>query len=191
MKHLIFFLTISTLTLAACNSESNQSSDENLAADNTAAVNSETASSGTTSPVGGIVNDYLQLKNALANDDGKAAADAGSQLANALKSFDKSSPAPDKTKVYENVANDALEHAEHISENGGNIKHQREHFEMLTKDIYDLAKAMGTEQSLYVIHCPMYDNNKGADWLSETKEVRNPYFGKKMATCGEVKEELK
>ena len=30
-----------------------------------------------------------------------------------------------------------------------------------------------------------------ATWLSETKEIKNPYLGKKMPTCGEVKEEMK
>jgi Cu(I)/Ag(I) efflux system membrane fusion protein len=34
-------------------------------------------------------------------------------------------------------------------------------------------------------------DNKGAYWLSETKEIRNPYFGDKMMTCGEVKKEFK
>ena len=37
----------------------------------------------------------------------------------------------------------------------------------------------------------MYNNNKGAIWLSSTKEVKNPYLGKAMSTCGEVQEELK
>jgi hypothetical protein len=37
----------------------------------------------------------------------------------------------------------------------------------------------------------MYNNNKGADWISEKKEISNPYLGKEMPTCGTVKEELK
>jgi hypothetical protein len=37
----------------------------------------------------------------------------------------------------------------------------------------------------------MYNNNKGAIWLSETKEIKNPYLGKDMDTCGSAKEELK
>jgi Cu(I)/Ag(I) efflux system membrane fusion protein len=31
-------------------------------------------------------------------------------------------------------------------------------------------------------------NNKGAYWLSETKEITNPYFGASMLACGEVKQ---
>jgi hypothetical protein len=37
----------------------------------------------------------------------------------------------------------------------------------------------------------MYNNNKGATWLSETKEIKNPYMGKKQPTCGSLKEEIK
>jgi Cu(I)/Ag(I) efflux system membrane fusion protein len=29
-------------------------------------------------------------------------------------------------------------------------------------------------------------DNKGAFWLSEIEEIRNPYFGKEMLSCGEV-----
>lgn len=39
---------------------------------------------------------------------------------------------------------------------------------------------------IYVQHCPMADNNSGADWLSLEKAIRNPYFGDKMLTCGSV-----
>jgi hypothetical protein len=35
----------------------------------------------------------------------------------------------------------------------------------------------------------MADDNKGAVWISETKEIKNPYFGKDMATCGSIKKE--
>jgi hypothetical protein len=83
------------------------------------------------------------------------------------------------------------ENAEHIGANAGNIKHQREHFDMLSKDLYDLVKMSAAGEKIYVDYCPMYNNNKGATWLSETKEIKNPYLGKEMDTCGSVKEELK
>lgn len=47
------------------------------------------------------------------------------------------------------------------------------------------------EAELYVEYCPMAFDNKGAVWVSSTKEVRNPYFGEKMLNCGEVKEIIK
>ena len=41
---------------------------------------------------------------------------------------------------------------------------------------------------LYLEYCPMANNNKGAYWLSNEKEIKNPYFGDKMLKCGSVKE---
>jgi hypothetical protein len=37
----------------------------------------------------------------------------------------------------------------------------------------------------------MSNNGKGAFWISETKEIKNPYMGKAMFTSGSIKEELK
>ena len=41
---------------------------------------------------------------------------------------------------------------------------------------------------LYLEYCPMANNNSGAYWLSNEKEIKNPYFGDKMLKCGSVKE---
>ncbi|MFN8284147.1 MAG: DUF3347 domain-containing protein [Chitinophagales bacterium] len=138
-----------------------------------------------------IVSNYLQVKNAFAKDNTNDAATAGKALEAAFKSFDKSTLTAEQKKTYEDIEDDAREHAEHIGANGGNIKHQREHFDLLSKDMYDLVKAFGAGQTLYKDYCPMYNDNKGAIWLSETKEIKNPYLGKAMPTCGTMKEELK
>jgi len=138
-----------------------------------------------------IVEHYLHLKNALVNDNTKDAAAAGKELIDAMGKVDKSSLTPEQMKLYEDVVDDAREQAEHIGENAGKIEHQREHFDMLSNDLYDLVKAFGSGQVLYKDFCPMYNNKKGAIWLSEIKAIKNPYYGKKMLTCGSVKEEMK
>jgi hypothetical protein len=138
-----------------------------------------------------IVEHYLQLKNALANDKTKDAAAAGKEIVDALGTVDKSLLTAEQKKLYEDVEDDAREQAEHISGNAGKIEHQREHFDMLSKDVYDLVKTFGSEQVLYKDFCPMYNDKKGAMWLSETKAIKNPYYGKRMLTCGSVQEEIK
>lgn len=194
MKHIILATATSILLLTACNSGNNPSKSGNdttqtaPATTSTAPVPVENQSA---TPVKEIVNGYLQMKNALAGDDDKGAANAGDAMVTAFQKFDKSALPADKKKVYEDIEDDAREHAEHIGKNAGNIKHQREHFDMLSKDIYELVKTFGAGQPLYYDHCPMYNNNKGADWISETKAIANPYLGQEMPTCGTVKEELK
>lgn len=145
----------------------------------------------TTGTIKEIVGDYLQLKNAFTNDNTNDAATAGKALEAAFKAFDKSALTADQVKIFEDIEGDAREHAEHIGANAGNIAHQREHFDLLSKDMYDLVKAFGAGQTLYKDFCPMYNDNKGAIWLSESKDIKNPYYGKAMSSCGTVKEELK
>jgi len=94
-------------------------------------------------------------------------------------------------KAWEDISADAKEMAEHIGENPDKLAHQREHFVMLSKDIYDLVKAFGSEQVLYKVFDSMSDDGKGAFWLSNTKEVKNPYMGKAMLNSGTIQEEIK
>ena len=139
-----------------------------------------------------IIAGYLQLKNALAKDNGKDAATAGNAMIATLATVDMKSLSAEQMKSYMDLADDLKEHAEHIGANAGKIAHQREHFVMLSKDVADLIKTFGNGgQTLYKDFCPMANNGKGAIWISELKEIKNPYQGSKMLTCGSVKETLK
>lgn len=69
------------------------------------------------------------------------------------------------------------------------VDDQREHFGMLSTGMIALAKATKSAKA-YVQFCPMAANGNGASWLSDKKEVRNPYYGDKMLKCGSVKEEI-
>jgi hypothetical protein len=134
--------------------------------------------------------DYLAIKNALARGDETAAAGASGKMAAAMKGFDKSLLSVDQKKVYDDIEEGLREHAEHISEKN-KIEHKRFHFSMMSGDMYELVKAFGAGMTLYHDHFPMYNENKGAMWLSESKEIRNPYLGDKMMTCGSVEEMFK
>jgi hypothetical protein len=139
-----------------------------------------------------VVSHYLHVKNALANDNGSEAASGAKAMAASLDKIDHSALAGDQMKLYMDLAESLKEHAEHITANASKIDHQREHFIMMSKDVYDLVKGFGASKALYVDHCPMADNNKGANWLSDTKEITsNPYMGQKMPKCGTVEKVVK
>jgi hypothetical protein len=144
----------------------------------------------TTFSINEIVSNYLTLKNALAKDDAKGAASAGKVLYATFNAINVNSIEAKQKKEYLDIADDAKEHAEHIGDNADKLEHQREHFAMLSKDINDLVKTFKSDQKLYQDYCPMYDGGKGAIWISETKEIKNPYQGKKSITCGSMKKEL-
>ena len=135
-----------------------------------------------------LVTLYLQLKDALVADNKDDAAKAGGMMVLAFDNFDASSYSSEEQIELADIIEDAKEHAEHIAKSP--IDHQREHFDVLSKDIIDLIAFTGTEKKLYQDFCPMYNNNKGAQWLSQTKEIKNPYYGGKMMGCGVVQKEI-
>ena len=191
MKTIVFSIAVAAIIIS-CGNNNDSSKQANKTADTTTST-TQTSNATDNKPASSdeIITAYLQLKNALTNDNAKEAGSAGKQLHEAMLKLDQASFTDDQKKVYDDVKDDIKEHAEHISTKDDDIAHQREHFDMLSQGMYDLIKAVKPTQTLYQTHCPMYNDKKGAIWLSETKEIKNPYYGKKMLTCGEVKEEIK
>ncbi|TRX35161.1 DUF3347 domain-containing protein [Flavobacterium sp. ZT3R18] len=188
MKNIILSVVVMSFVLVSCNQKSKQDETTNSVTNKpettTVTVNPNSFS------IKEIVANYLSLKNALTKDDSNGAADAGKALVETMAKIDMKKLTGKQMKSYMDIADDAKEHAEHIGDNAGNIAHQREHFVLLSKDINDLIKTFGAEQKLYQDFCPMADEGKGAIWISEVKDIKNPYYGKKMLTCGSMKKEL-
>lgn len=206
MKNILIGFAIAATTLAACNNANNNTADTKQAdvkndtaiashqqpTTDTAASQTASANSTAVFPSKEIIAGYLQLKNALAKDNGKDAAAACNAIVSTLAKVDMKSLSEVQMKSYMDIADDLKENAEHIGANAGKIDHQREHFIMLSKDIADLIKTFGNGgQTLYKDFCPMANDGKGATWISEVKEIKNPYLGSKMPDCGTVKETIK
>ncbi len=134
-----------------------------------------------------IMADYMALKNALVATDQAEASKAGNKLVTSLKGLNMSKYSSTQQKELKDIITDATEHAEHIG--NSEMDHQREHFKMLSKDMIDMVAITGTETTLYQQFCPMYD--KGSAWLSMEKDIKNPYYGSKMMSCGKVEKEIK
>lgn len=134
-----------------------------------------------------VMADYMTLKSALVATDQAAAAKAGNKMVGSLKGFDMSGYTEVQQTELKDIITDATEHAEHIGKS--EMPHQREHFKTLSKDMMDMVAITGTDATLYQQFCPMYD--KGSAWLSMEKDIKNPYYGSKMMTCGKVEKEIK
>lgn len=134
-----------------------------------------------------IISDYLKLKNALTEDNAKNASTSAKLLLKTLNTTDISSVDIKLRKDLQDIIQDAKEHTKHIGDNSNKIDYQREHLVSLSKDINDLVKQFGSKQKLYQDFCPMANQGKGAVWISETKEIRNPYYGSEMLSCGSIK----
>ncbi len=71
------------------------------------------------------------------------------------------------------------------------LEAKRKSFQLISDAMYDLVRTIRFDRGVvYHQFCPMAFNDAGAYWLSATADIKNPYFGKKMLTCGEVKDSI-
>jgi hypothetical protein len=185
------------LMLVACNSEqSTANKDSDMGHDhnkmeqpsNVESKDSDTNAMHDSKAITPLIESYLAVKNALVQDDEKAAAQSGSELVDAVSGFDLGAFNDAEQSELKEILEVIKEHAEHVSKS--EIAHQREHFAELAKDFQDLITITGTDRNLYEQYCPMYNNNEGGHWLSASEEIRNPLFGSKMLKCGKVTKQL-
>jgi hypothetical protein len=205
MKQLIIgIIAVLAITFTACNSNDNKSEKDSMSEmkSDTAKQASATGDkevkevsptfasvdAAAASYIKNIVDHYLHIKNALANDNENEAASGAKMLSEGIEKVDKSFFTSEQKKVYDENEKGLKEHAEHISKS--KIDHQREHFTMMSENVYSLVKAFGGGRILYHDHCPMANNNKGAMWISELAEIKNPYMGSGMPKCGTVEEKI-
>ena len=154
---------------------------------NTTVVKTENTVAATSFTINEIVSSYLTLKNALVKDDSNGAAKAGNALYATFEKVDSNTILNLKLKnKYNEIAVNAKKQVKYIGENAGKIARQREYFALLSKEVHDLIKTFGTDQKLYQDYCPMYNEGKDGYWISETKDVKNPYYGSEMLSCGRM-----
>lgn len=118
-----------------------------------------------------LLNNYLNVKNALVNSDTKGASAAATALYQAIKNESNFSQ---KATL--------LQAAEKLSK-AGNIEKQRAVLDQVSVNLWKLLERdEKSDHTVYYQYCPM----KKAYWLSKEKEIKNPYYGSSMLTCGKV-----
>ncbi|EZH75612.1 RND transporter [Aquimarina atlantica] len=130
---------------------------------------------------------YLQMKDAFVDSNASQvsiAAKATNKILKAIKTSNLSTI--EKTHLTKSIS--ILDHLANAKE----LEKQRIHFVSLNENVVALISnftELNTE--IYVQKCPMANTNKGAIWISKEKEIRNPYFGDAMLTCGSVIDTIK
>jgi Cu(I)/Ag(I) efflux system membrane fusion protein len=137
-----------------------------------------------------ILDQYIILKNSLVNDNSKRVIQDSKNIQNALSKIDMKLLSGDDHLIWMEISGNISKSLTDIVSTD-DLEEQRISFHTLSKNLYNAIKTFGLMgKTVYYQFCPMFDNNKGAHWLSETEEIRNPYFGEKMLNCGETKESL-
>jgi len=137
-----------------------------------------------------VLDNYFGLKDALIQTDASKASEKSKGLVTAIKSVKMDQLPMDVHLVWMKVLKSLEEDATAIS-NSKDITQQRNRFLNLSKNMYELMKVSKYERPVYYQHCPMYNDGKGANWLSKENAIKNPYFGTQMLTCGKTVETIK
>lgn len=186
MKHLIK-LTLTVLMiifLAACggnNTGSNNTNDTanqgkhdrmNMVSDSTPAAGVQIKDD----KLNAVYQHYVHLSTALINGDMAEAKIAGNAIETGARDMEEGAKLADAAARITASAD---------------IELQRTAYSDLSDNFITLVKKSGLSSGiLYVDFCPMAMNDKGGYWLSANKEIKNPYFGDKMMTCGEIKDTI-
>ena len=144
----------------------------------------QVAAPATADPLAPVFTAYFKLKDALVASDAAQAKDKAAALKNAV---DMSALGHDVHTVWMRVMGPLADLSASIA-NTGKLDEQRKAFMQLTTPLSELAKVAPGAVPVYLAHCPMYQG--GADWLSLEKDIKNPFYGSMMLTCGSVKETI-
>jgi membrane fusion protein, copper/silver efflux system len=137
-----------------------------------------------------VYGSYILLKDALVETDAGKAKEAASALRSSLGTADM--------KLLKGEAHDkwmelysAMDKSVKSIASSEDIEAQRTAFSAFSNQLFTTIRTFGIPGgTVYWQYCPMAFGDKGAYWLSQLKEIRNPYFGDEMLTCGEVRETL-
>jgi copper chaperone CopZ len=137
-----------------------------------------------------VFDNYFAVKDALVKTDGNTASAKATALLSTINAVKMETLKSDEHMTWMKVVANLKEDTKHIADTK-DAKHQRDHFDTLSKSIYELIKVSKQETPTYLQHCPMANDGKGADWLSKENTVKNPYYGSMMLTCGKTVETIK
>ena len=137
--------------------------------------------------IGASLTNYYGLKDAMIDSDAEKSSTKASEILQTFDAVDVSKMTDAQKKMWDKLAVNLKLDAKHIRDNK-EIGHQREHFAKLSNSMYALVfNFKANETEAYLQYCPM----KKASWFSNSKDIKNPYYGKKMLDCGSVKATLK
>lgn len=124
-----------------------------------------------------ILQSYYQIKDALVIGNNKKASEASTAYIKNLNGLSFMLISQENVRT---LLHDAGTIADAVS-----IEKQRAAFSNFSSNMVDVAKALKLSAlPVYVQYCPM----KKTYWLSNEKNIRNPYYGSSMLTCGKVTE---
>lgn len=136
---------------------------------------------------------YLPLKDALVKSDLALAQSAATGFGESLQKVDMMLVKGDAHEYWMSQLK-ALNSHQATLLNTDKLVEARTQFSFISQALIDAIKVFGLsskqDQSLYIDYCPMALENQGANWISDDTNIRNPFFGDAMLSCGSVVDTL-
>ena len=138
-----------------------------------------------------VVDRYVDIQSALAQDNVDAAAKAAGKGVEALADVDMELLSG-QSHMHWMTARDELAPLLKKLAAQSDLEEARKDFSLLSEALAPVVREFHPADSkLYWFHCPMAFDNRGANWLQKDDDTRNPYFGSAMLKCGDVREVIK
>ena len=185
---LMFSLMVGSLTITSCRNEAEKENEASEPMQNEMRegermnedTNIEAEEDATTAEfkeesTGIVYQHYIDIKNALVQTDASMAQDRAEEL---LAQLESNNTKAEITTAVRNISTST------------DINKQREAFSTLTAAMEAELEGALASGEIYKQFCPMAFEGKGDYWYSNSKEIRNPYYGDKMLKCGRVEETI-
>lgn len=135
-----------------------------------------------------FLTDYDALNKALIEDNADEARKAAGTFSATVSKFDMSKLVGDQMDYYHMQSAKLNAGLKGITESS-DIEEIRMELSPVSESMYAMVKAyQANNNELYYQFCPMARHGEGANWLSQTKEIVNPYMGQRMLKCGKTEE---
>lgn len=123
-------------------------------------------------PVKSVLDRYLKIQTELTKDSVKGIDEHANAIAKAVKGDEMKMLSPEVAKQAETLAK------------AKDLKAAREAFKPLSASLIKyLADNKAGKGTYHEAYCPMVK----ASWLQTERDIKNPYMGKAMLTCGTLK----
>lgn len=129
-----------------------------------------------------IMANYIGIKNSLLISDAKKTSEYANAFAKTFAGFKFKKLTLEEMNAATTARKEITSIALRIAEKDS-INAQRKDMEQLSALFWPMVDKLKAEKTLYYQQrCPM----TGATWISDEKEIKNPYYPKNMLTCGEI-----
>jgi membrane fusion protein, copper/silver efflux system len=134
-----------------------------------------------------VADAYFQVKNGLVKDKLDESQKALAAIDQSLSKVNMGLVKDQAHDKWMEILN-GMKDAQAKMASAKDIEEARKHFSMLSFHVLEMTETFGiNKEVVYKDYCPMAFGDQGAYWLSEQKDITNPYFGASMLACGEVK----